>query len=311
MDVAGPDDSFELAPRTYRQNVVLDKSGTLDAPIILRARKPGTVVLSGTPTETLVFTHVSDDLYRSRVGHRVRWVLVDDRNLVAYETLGDLTQFRDSARSLGGPPEGFAWEDGFLYLRLANSQDPNTATVESHRAYVGNEAEMGQADFWRDVGRAGGVGLRINGKCVVVQGIRFRLAPELGIRLDDDAHHITVEDCHFLGVHRGILAGAADLVTVRRCEFSGYPGYEWLRWSKYVEKNADIWNLLSQHLSCTFRELLSRPVGLVHGGRELERGTVRRSPPVSLHSSRAATCGNVHLSTPGRSFRYFRQMPLM
>ena len=253
LTVAEPGDVFELAPGTYRQNVVIERSGGLDAPIILRARQPGTVVLSGTPSETLVFTRVSDDLYRAPVDHRVRWVLVDDRNLVAYETLDDLRQFHDSARSIGGPPEGFAWEDGFLYLRLANSQDPGSATVEIHREYSGNDAETGQADFWRDVGRAGGVGLQINGHYVVVGGIRFRLSPEVGIRLDDDTHHITVEDCHFIGVHRGIMAGAADLVTVRRCEFSGYPGYEWFRWSKYVQKNANIWKFWQNtNLMCVF-----------------------------------------------------------
>jgi hypothetical protein len=68
---------------------------------------------------------------------------------------------------------------------------------------------------------------------------------------------------------------------------------------------------LSEHLLYNFREFLSLPVGLVHGGRQLERGPVRRSlPPVCSHSSHAATCGNVHLSTPGRFCRYLRKMPL-
>ena len=70
-------------------------------------------------------------------------------------------------------------------------------------------------------------------------------------------------------------------------------------------------NCLSEHLPCNFREFLSMPVGLVHGGRQLERGPVRRSlPPVCSHSSHAATCGNVHLFAPGRSCRYLRKVPL-
>jgi len=69
-------------------------------------------------------------------------------------------------------------------------------------------------------------------------------------------------------------------------------------------------NRLSEDLPCNFGEFLSRPVGRMHGGRQLERGPVRRPPLGCFHSSRGARCGNVQLSTPGQFFRYLRKAPL-
>ncbi len=48
LDRAQPGDRIVLAPGIYRESVVIAQSGTPEAPIIVEAEKPGTVVITGT-----------------------------------------------------------------------------------------------------------------------------------------------------------------------------------------------------------------------------------------------------------------------
>ena len=141
VDVAQPGDIITLAPGTYYESVVVDRSGTSEAPIVITAQIPGSATISGAtaPEYDLGLTHVQGDLYSAEVSWHVRWVMADGRNLMSYNDLAGLTSFtipgHDSNSIVDGPPEGFVWEDGTLYLRLLDGQNATEADIEIHRSF--------------------------------------------------------------------------------------------------------------------------------------------------------------------------------
>lgn len=260
VEDAKPGDIYELEPGTYRQSIILEGNGSIENPIVLRARIPGTVIINGAEPKQLNFTHVSEDLYVSKINHRVRLVIADGRNMMGYNSKKELLEFRNK-EGIGGPLEGFSWEDGKLFVRLLNGQDPNSVKVEIHRALDAATDHLKSREFWRvgndyqrgqisDITRGEytshetGVGLYLNGSYILVQGLRFQLNPVAAISIAQLSHHITIEDCYIFGSHRAVHAANVHFLTVRSCEHSGYPAYEWMRLTSYDDdKTTDYWGI--------------------------------------------------------------------
>ncbi len=237
LDSASPGDTITLAPGTYRGLITISNGGQRRSPVVLRAEKPGTVTLTNAtrPKFRLEFTNVKGDLYRAPVPWQVRWMMVEGhRNLMDYVTLAGLGAFRaignDSRRMEDGPPEGFAWESGFLYVRLLGGKDPNQAGVEIHRET--NVFRKKVCTLWggRSFKQGDGFILDVRAPHVVLEGLKFHMAPDIAVQVN--AANVTIRDCYFDGCIRGIESlGSADL-TVEHCEYSGYPTYQWVRWGQ-------------------------------------------------------------------------------
>jgi len=260
LDTAQPGDVFRLAPGVYRQTLRLTRSGTAEAPIVLCAEQPGTVTVSGAADDVeLKFGQVEGDLYAAPVPWHVRWVMADRRNLVEYEDLDRLKSFiitgHDSRRPEPGPPEGFVWQDGMLYVRLLQGQDPSQADIQIHRPYAEAETDASGTAFWRNSMRrtSGGRNIIVQADYVVIDGLRLHMAPEAAIEVTGE--HVTIRDCLISAAHRGIRAGDSDHLTVEHCEFNAYPAYQWVRWgqSAHPERRGALWNsIYNTNLCATF-----------------------------------------------------------
>jgi len=258
LDTASPGDVITLAPGVYYESAVLDRSGTAEAPIVIVAEEPGTATISGatTPDFELGFTRVEGDLHRANVPWTVRWVMVDGRNLMGYDDLQGLRSFtilgHDSGSVVDGPPEGFVWVDGTLYVRLLGGQDPNRANLEIHRSFNAAETPLLNTDYFGDrawpsrrdlpLDDPSGANLTIRGSHVVVAGLKLHLGPLSAINVAAD--DVTIHDCHVDGAWRSIRAGDSDRVRVAYSEFSGYPAYQWVRWGYENGKQWDLWNAI-------------------------------------------------------------------
>jgi len=260
LDSTSPGDIVTLAPGTYRGLITISKGGQRRAPIVLRAEEPGTVTLTNaTPPEfKLVFTNVREDLYRAPVPWQIRWLMVEGhRNLMDYVTLAGLEAFRaignDSRRMEDGPPEGFAWENGFLYVRLLDGKDPNRAGVEVHRET--NVFQKKTYTLWggRSFKQGDGFILDIRAPHVVIEGLKFHMAPDIAVQVNAD--DVTIRDCYFDGCIRGIESLGRANLTVEHCEYSGYPTYQWVRWGQLhgVNGKMGLWNTIyASNLCNTF-----------------------------------------------------------
>ncbi len=255
LDRARPGDVFLLKPGVYHQRLTLRAEGTAERPVVLAAEQPGTVTLSGEPPEfTPRFEPTEHEgIFVAEVPWRVRWALADGphgRNLFGYDSLEHLRARTRPTRG-GGleedlPPEGFAWEDGRLYVMLSSGQDPRQVPVLIHRRYESAEADAPYSEFWRPQHRmsAGDVQedatlLTVEGRHIRVGGLQFILAPQTGILADGE--HITVHDCYFNGTLKGIVAVDVADLTVEHCEYSQYPFYQWLRRAR--EREAPWWQV--------------------------------------------------------------------
>jgi len=260
LDDASPGDVILLAPGTYHGLITINKGGDARAPVVVRAEKPGTVTLTNAaPSEDKVeFADVSNDLYRAPVPWQVRWVMVEGhRNLMDYVTLTGLETFRaignDSRRMEDGPPEGFAWENGSLYVRLLGGQNPNRAGIEIHRET--NVFKKKTYTLWggRSFTQGDGFILDVRAPHVVLEGLKFHMAPDIALQVHAD--NVTIRDCHFDGCIRGIESLASANLTVEHCEYSGYPTYQWVRWGQLQGANGKmgLWNTIyASNLCNTF-----------------------------------------------------------
>jgi len=219
LDSTSPGDIVTLAPGAYRGLITVSRGGRPRAPIVLRAEEPGTVTLTNaTPPEFKIeFTNVKGDLYRAPVPWQIRWVMVEGhRNLMDYVTLTRLEAFRaignDSRRMEDGPPEGFAWEDGFLYVRLLGGKNPNRAGVEIHSETKVFRKKTYTLWGGRSFKQGDGFILDIRAPHVVIEGLKFHMAPDIAVQVNAD--DVTIRDCYFDGCIRGIESlGSANLTV--------------------------------------------------------------------------------------------------
>lgn len=266
LDAAAPGDTVVLRDGVYYQSLVITRGGTPGKPVTLKAANGGRAILSGAvpPDQIkLKFTRVEEepDIYKAPVPHRVWWVIVEGRNLVNYGYYSYLKTFEFPDQSNGAlkpcVPEGFAWRNGHLYIRLEKKVDPNTVVMEINRAVSGHtsaEPEFAKETKWApdtgfDVPGAGHFFSRFVGNIMVkadhvaIEGLRLHLG--VGAAVIVHGSDVTVRDCHISGAHIGICqpdevklaprgsprpitprSRTGRGLTVEYCEYSAPPGFE-------------------------------------------------------------------------------------
>ena len=270
LDRAEPGDTIMLKDGVYYQSLRIARGGTPGKPVTLRAAHGGAATISGAvpPDQAkLTFEPVEGDLYKAAVPHRVWWVMVGERNLVNYGQLDFLKPFKfpDQGDGKLNPcaPEGFAWQDGTLYIRLENGADPSTAPVEISRLTGGDidpdYGKPGHKGHWApDSGfKVPGLGclyshsvglIRVKADNVVIDGLRLHMG--VGAAVIVHGNDVTIRDCYITGSHLGICQpDSVELpphttpgerpinrsnrtgrgLTVEYCEYSAHPGYRWCR----------------------------------------------------------------------------------
>lgn len=276
LDAAQPGDTIVLKDGVYYQSLVITRGGAPGRPVTLRAARGGGATLSGAvPPDraALKFDRVEGDVYRAAVASRVWWVLADTRNLLNYGNLPHLRGFvfpnLYSNKLEPGAPEGFAWQDGFIYIRLQGGTDPNTAEIEISRAGGHTSFEPGfltegycnpDTGFW--VPGSGHLFSRtlanviVRADHVVLEGLRLHMGVGAGVVVH--GNEVSIRDCYISGAHMGIcqpdivrvpprgdppIGGSrytARGLTVEHCEFGCAPSFRWCReglWSGIYHSN--------------------------------------------------------------------------
>ena len=247
-DKLQPGDTLLLAEGTYYQTFELNNSGTADTPITIKAALPGKVIITGAMETAPRFEQVEGDIYKTRwvtarkwsgSGTRQLWVIADGRSLYNYNSMEEMKTCRYGSGRATTPLEGFFYQDEQLYLHLLGNADPNKAKITVSRPDTT-------------------ILLDIKGQeHIVLEGLRFHVAPDNAVRLGVHRHpptvskHIVIRDCYFFGCHRAIVGqnvrvdrpeGAVEFgpsdVTVEYCQFSNYPTYDWLFYSMALEQPA-------------------------------------------------------------------------
>jgi hypothetical protein len=270
LDLAEPGDTIVLKDGVYYQSLRIACGGTPGKPVTLRAAHGGGATLSGAvPRDraNLKFEWVEGDLYKAAVSNRVWWVMVGERNLVNYGQVDLLKQFMfpDQGDGKLNPcaPEGFAWQDGTLYIRLEKGADPNAEPVEISRLTDGeidpDYGKPGHKGHWApDSGfKVPGLGclyshsvglIRVKADNVVIEGLRLHMG--VGAAVIVHGNDVTIRDCYITGAHMGVCQpdsvalpqhktpGERPInlgnrtgrgLTVEYCEFTAPPGYRFCR----------------------------------------------------------------------------------
>lgn len=95
--------------------------------------------------------------------------------------------------------------------------------------------------------------LDIRAPHVVIEGLKFHVAPDIAVQVNAD--DVTIRDYYFDGCIRGIESLGSANLTVEYCEYSGYPTYQWVRWGQLrgVNGKMGLWNTIyASNLCNTF-----------------------------------------------------------
>jgi hypothetical protein len=230
IDSAVPGDIILLEDGVYYEAIRVTKALTI------QARNPGMATLSGASQNKPAFSlrPGTSDVYQAPVGWKVAWVMQGNRNLLNYKSLQNLQNFmypvsRRLSEPYPGPREGFAYENGVLYVRLLGSVDPGTVPLEVS-------------------GSNAGIGITVAADNVVIEGLRIHIWHDKGVLLKPGVKNSTVRHCFFDGTRTGIygvprwpengapLEPAPYGLTANNNEFSGIP-LNALRWRDPSTKN--------------------------------------------------------------------------
>ena len=258
LDKAKPGDVLTLAAGTYEGGLTIKNGGTAEKPVVLAAAEPGSVTITNAADGKLTFKK-DGDLYAAKLPYRARWAFVGEghegRNLFEYPDKQALQKEkapgRHSKGEVPGPPEGFAYEGGTLYVKLLDDADPN-GQVSVHRDVGGDESAATGA-YWkavRDNRMTDGALVVVDAPHVVLHGLRLHMAPQVAVQVNAD--HVTVADCLITASHTGVdgflrhVAGkTADGLRIEHTKFTVYPVYQWMRWGREeFEPQEAIWNAL-------------------------------------------------------------------
>jgi hypothetical protein len=267
-DKLNPGDTLLLAEGTYYQSFNLTKSGTAGKPITIKAKVPGKVIITGAMKTTPTFEKVQGDIHKpipasikasmeapklekiegaiyktkwvptkkwKGSGTGQAWVIADGRNLYNYTSMDEMRTCRRKGRDTT-PLEGFFYQNEEMYIRLLGGADPNKAKIAISRPGTTILVDIKGREH------------------IVLEGLRFRVAPDVAVRVGIRRHphtvskHIVIRDCYFFGFHKAITGqnvrvdrsgGAVEYgpsdVTVEYCQFSNYPTYDWLHNSMHLE----------------------------------------------------------------------------
>jgi hypothetical protein len=267
-DKLNPGDTLLLAEGTYYQSFNLTKSGTAGKPITIKAKVPGKAIITGAMKTTPTFEKVQGDIHKpipasikasmeapklekiegaiyktkwvptkkwKGSGTGQAWVIADGRNLYNYTSMDEMRTCRRKGRDTT-PLEGFFYQNEEMYIRLLGGADPNKAKIAISRPGTTILVDIKGREH------------------IVLEGLRFRVAPDVAVRVGIRRHphtvskHIVIRDCYFFGFHKAITGqnvrvdrsgGAVEYgpsdVTVEYCQFSNYPTYDWLHNSMHLE----------------------------------------------------------------------------
>jgi len=207
-------DTMLIHGGVYREAVVINKGGTAERPITMRAAEGEPVIITGadritdwsqTPGDERVYstrwthrfvtwnkhyTHPNDDYHRL-IG-RCDQVFIDGYPLHQVLERGQLSRgtfFVDT-------------DDQQLYIQPAGNQE------------ITGDKAMVEASTREQI-------LRVKGSYVVVKGIRFRYAPNRAQQgaVQFSGDHVTVEDCIFEYTNASGAEFTGQDITVRNCSF--------------------------------------------------------------------------------------------
>jgi hypothetical protein len=271
LDTAAPGDTIVLGDGVYYRRLTIARGGTPGKPVTLKAARGGGATISGAvpPGQAKLKFELAagdSDIYKASVPERVWWVMVDGRNLVNYGYYSYLKTSQFPDQSSGAlkrcTPEGFAWRNGHLYIRLPGGADPSTANIQFSCPtgfHTSAEPEFAEEIRWApdsgfDVPGVGHIfsrtlaNIAVKADHVVIEGLRLHMG--VGAAVVVHGNEVTVRDCYMSGTHMGICQpdevklpthetpGERPItpsnrtsrgLTVEYCEFSGAPGYDWCK----------------------------------------------------------------------------------
>lgn len=171
VDLAQPGDEIRVRPGVYHEAVTTPRSGSAASPISLTADQPG-VVLDGADPAYLARTD-----WRAEGGGIWSVPYTGVTRLVCADSLQRLYHQASLAAlqaNANGVAQGFALENGRLYVKLEDGSSPVGHVMSVARFNIGVEVS---ASWWRIEGlevrhygtAAGGAGIRLDGAtaCVV------------------------------------------------------------------------------------------------------------------------------------------------
>ncbi|MBI4137474.1 right-handed parallel beta-helix repeat-containing protein [Candidatus Roizmanbacteria bacterium] len=239
INAATSGDTILLEDGIYYQRFTINK------PLTVKAINPGNVVISGAydgSLGSLTFQAETGTpgLYSASIpwtppdSSREWWVRHGERNLMNYETLARLVAFEypnQGGTLTPGPPEGFAFEGGRLYIRLLGNLNPNNETITVS---------------WNGNTNTGGV--RIDASDVTVEGLTITGWYEFGLWMQGDKQRVYIRNNYFNGSYRQLYIknGTHEQnydVYIENNEFSKYPTFEYRKnatqdlWSSMYESN--------------------------------------------------------------------------
>lgn len=261
-DIVGPGDTVIIKPGIYYENVVLEKKGTKEAPIVFKAEKfeKNSVIITGADRE--VAEHKKEwtledagiGLYSIPLDYRIYRMTANDVQVVEYTSLTGLKSFLYNANDTGNPGYAPGYEHGFfydtankkLYVRLGNdgcigTDDPNSPDVTIHfsRAATSNSSNW-KGKTYSGQGQTGILGSQsflFGAVCedsanVVISGITFKMPAVAAVwaRCND----LTVSNCWFIGCIEGVRGGCAATsdptfvsknIVIEHCYYTNYPIY--------------------------------------------------------------------------------------
>jgi hypothetical protein len=244
-ETVAPGDTVLVHPGVYFEHVKLERGGTEDAPVTFRSVSgPDRTIITGANRKLRLkqldwqAVEGSPGLFRVPLSEEPATVLCDDLNLYRYPSVDELRTFTVNDVALQkmpgpGPKHGFAWRDGFLYVRLHPSgkdgdPDPNSHTMKASPArgsgFRGDEIDARQ--------RANFSTFTPGPAHVVIEGFTFESPGFCGVWVRHG--QVTVRGCRFLGCRTGVRGwdrpekkprSLSEDVIVERCEFTEHPMY--------------------------------------------------------------------------------------
>ena len=245
-----PGDVITLKPGIYQGGIRITTSGTAGAPIHITAQQPGTVTITNGRTLITSSTQLTQegDLWSTPCPTPVSHVSVDDRDLQPFSTVEYLKQRVLLEKGKPGkpgvaPPEGFVWSKGTLYMNLLMPDKPETIkVVHSANLQTSNTKLHASIDkSWHPEytsvieSNLDQMLFQVEGSHIHFHGLRFDMAPAVGIFVGKEAHHVQIHDCLFQSCVKGVIVNGANDFLIEHSEWHLFPRFQWARWAETVQ----------------------------------------------------------------------------
>jgi hypothetical protein len=192
-----PGEEVVLRGGVYRVGEMsLSRSGTANAPIVIRSFTGETAILDGADPDTFTWTHIGGGVWQTAVHvGDPHLVTVDGNRLYPYQSLSDLQNL------VWGIP-GFYASGTTLSVRLENNANPNNTTMAVSRYnyafYVEQDFIVFRGLTFRNYGQgdfAKAVYLR-NASDVLIEQCQFAVN-DVGVGIKGDAHRNVIQNNTF------------------------------------------------------------------------------------------------------------------